>query len=139
MRSPHLTSSWPPLLSPFTQKMSEVLFLSPFNSLQKNSLTSPDCIHVDHRAAWWQCWHAFQQPTVGRGYLRAADGSSLCTDSDGVITHVGRYANNGRFLLVLRECVETGQCAGKCFMLPTFKGLWQRMKNFSVTTVVSKA
>ena len=25
MRSPHLTSSWPPLLSPFTQKMSEVL------------------------------------------------------------------------------------------------------------------
>ena len=25
MRSPHLTSSWPPLLTPFTQKMSEVL------------------------------------------------------------------------------------------------------------------
>ena len=25
MRSPHLTSSWPPLLTPFIQKMSEVL------------------------------------------------------------------------------------------------------------------
>jgi hypothetical protein len=32
MRSPHLTSSWPPLLTPFTQKMSEVLL---FMSAQK--------------------------------------------------------------------------------------------------------
>jgi hypothetical protein len=43
--------------------------------------------------------YAVQQPPAGRGYLHAADVSSFWTESDGVSTHMGRYANNGRILL----------------------------------------
>ena len=44
-------------------------------------------------------------------YLCLVDVTDFCTDGDGVIAHVGSYANNGRFLLVLRECSDTGQFA----------------------------
>jgi hypothetical protein len=42
-----------------------------------------------------------QQPPAGRGYLHAADGSSFCTDGDGITVYVGRCASNGRILLVI--------------------------------------
>ena len=34
----------------------------------------------------------------GRGYLRAADGSSFCTLADGVVVQMIRCTNNGRFV-----------------------------------------
>ena len=55
--------------------------------------------------------YAVKQPPAGRGYLHAADVSSFWTESDGVSTHMGRYANNGRFVFMMREWADTGQCA----------------------------
>src|SRR5215471_9697548 len=38
-----------------------------------------------------------QQCAWGRGYLRAADGSSFCTLADGVVGQMIRCTNNGRY------------------------------------------
>jgi hypothetical protein len=40
---------------------------------------------------------AVQQSSTGREYLHAADGSSFCTDGDGVIAQMEGYANNGGY------------------------------------------
>ena len=57
--------------------------------------------------------HAVQQPPAGRDYLRAADGSSFCTDGDGVTVHVGRCASNGRFVYTREEPIGLPRPLGK--------------------------
>src|SRR5215471_17359226 len=47
-----------------------------------------------------EAWRDVQQCAWGRGYLRAADGSSFCTLTDGVIGQMIRCTNNGRYFYI---------------------------------------
>jgi hypothetical protein len=69
MRLPHLTSLWPHLFTPFTQKMSEVLYIKH--------------LEIDAQGCAWPCRLAlrFQLPGPGRFRIRrAVDRLADCLD-----------------------------------------------------------
>jgi hypothetical protein len=42
-----------------------------------------------------EVWRDVQKCAWGRGYVRAADGSSFCTQADGVVVQMFCCTNNG--------------------------------------------